>query len=250
MLATIGLVIDIIIIALLVIFGIIGFCKGFFKSILSFFSWIVCLLVAIFTAKYLANWLNNIYDFDGLIGRNIASALSNYNEYFNNYAADYSSIEMPSGLGLLGQLTKVVFNNNSNFDEGTTIATVMGTSLGHICMVIISGILIFIVLKIVLFIINKIIDKLTKTKVIGILNKIFGLIFGVLKAGCIIFIFNVVLAFLALIPAVNNTISPLIQDNTYIERVIYNKTDDFIEEYIINGDKLQTWFSDLWENKG
>ena len=251
MLATIGLVIDIIVVAVLVIFGIIGFCKGFFKSILSFFSWAVCLIVAVFSAKYVANWLNHIYDFSGLIGRGISNELLSYNEYFSTLATNYNVDNIPSGMGLLGQLTKVVFSSNieGNFAENETIASVVGASLGHVVMVIITAILIFVILKIVLFIINKIVDKITKTKVIGVLNKIFGLVFGVLKAGFIVVVFNVVLVFLTLIPAVNNTITPLVQENTYVERVIYNQTDRFVEKYIINEGAMQNWLSSLWENK-
>ena len=51
---------------------------------------------------------------------------------------------MPSGLGFLGQLTKVVFNNiNGNFAEDETIASVVGRSVGHICMIIICALNIY-----------------------------------------------------------------------------------------------------------
>ena len=109
--------------------------------------------------------------------------------------------------------------------------------------------LIFIILKIVLLIINKIIDKITKTKVIGVINKIFGAIFGFLKAMCIIIVFNVVLSFLTLIPAVNKTVKPLIRENTYIERVIYTTTDKVVENKVVNGDMIKNWLSNMWDNK-
>ena len=70
--STVGIIIDVIIVAILVIFGIIGFNKGFLKSIISLFSWVVCLVIAILTAKYVASWINGIYDFSSLIGGKIA----------------------------------------------------------------------------------------------------------------------------------------------------------------------------------
>lgn len=256
MMATIGLIIDILIVAVLIIFGIIGFNKGFLKSFISLFSWVVCILIAIFTAKYVANWINGIYDFSSLIGGRIADGLTGVNEFFSQSISEFSSTEeiinnLPADLnGLLSQLIKVVFSNTSvDMTSTDTIASVVGSSLGHICMVIIAGILTFIVLKIVIALLSRLFDNISRTKILGGLNKVLGLIFGVLKAGCIIIILNCILVGLSLIPAVNNTITPLIQDNTHIEKVIYNKTDEFVGKYIIEGNVIQEWVTDLWNSR-
>ena len=256
MMATIGLIIDILIVAVLIIFGIIGFNKGFLKSFISLFSWVVCILIAIFTAKYVANWINGIYDFSSLIGGRIADGLTGVNEFFSQSISEFSSTEeiinnLPADLNrLLSQLIKVVFSNTSvDMTSTDTIASVVGLSLGHICMVIIAGILTFIVLKIVIALLSRLFDNISRTKILGGLNKVLGLIFGVLKAGCIIIILNCILVGLSLIPAVNNTITPLIQDNTHIEKVIYNKTDEFVGKYIIEGNVIQEWVTDLWNSR-
>ncbi len=250
MLTTIGLVIDIILVAAIVICAVVGFVKGFFNSILSFFSFAVCLLIAILCAKYLANGLNHIYNFDGLIGRNIAKAFVKANEYFSLPASQCDINNLPEDLGFWGRVVKVVFKSkDGNFAEGETIASVMGDSLGHLIMVVISAILIFIILKIIIAIINHFIKKATKVKAINVANRIFGLIFGLLKAALIIIVFNVELCFLTLLPPVNKAITPLVQNNTHVEKVIYNKTDKVIEEKFIKGGTLQNWLEDLWSKK-
>ena len=81
----------------------------------------------------------------------------------------------------------------------------------------------------------------------GGLNKILGLVLGIVKAASIIITINCVLVGLTLIPAVNKTITPLVQDNTKIERFIYNKTDKILEQYVIEGEALDNWISSLWE---
>ena len=257
MLTTIGLIIDVIIIALLVILGIVGFKRGFLKSLISLFSWSVCIAIAFFLAKYVAGWINGIYNFSGMIGGNIASSLRSNNEFFTHAVNEFSSKEdiiahIPSNLnGVLAQLIKVVFSNaNVNMESTETIATIVGLSLGQIIMVIIAGILTFIVLKIVLAILSRVFDNIARTKFIGTLNKILGFVFGALKAAIIVIVFNVILVALSLIPAVNNTITPLVQDNTHIEKVVYNKTDEVVEKYIINGNVIQTWISDMWSSRG
>jgi len=259
MFSTIGLIIDVAIVALLVIFGIIGFKKGFLKSFISLFSWVVCIAIAILTCKYVAGWLNGIYNFSGWIGNKIANGLNGINEVFTKPVSAYAStdaiISELSGVnmnGLLFQLVKVVFSNANITDTSTvegTLSNYVGASLGHICMMIISAVLIFIVLKIVIALLSRLFDNIARTKILGGLNKILGLAFGLIKAGCIVIIFNAILVALSLIPAVNNTITPLIQDNTHIERVIYNQTDELVGKYIIEGNALQDWITNLWESR-
>ena len=60
--STLGIVLDVVIVAMLVIFGFIGFKKGFFKSVISIFSTIVVLLISFFGAGPLARLINKIYD--------------------------------------------------------------------------------------------------------------------------------------------------------------------------------------------
>ena len=256
MMATIGLIIDVLIVGALIIFGIIGFNKGFLKSLISLFSWIVCIIIAIFTAKYVAGWINGVYDFSGFIGEKIANGLIDTNEFFARAISEFENTQqiidsLPSDLnGLLRQLIKVVFSNTSvDMTSTDSIASVVGSSLGHICMVIIAGILVFIVLKIVIALLSRLFDNIARTKILGGLNKVIGLLFFFFKAGCVIVLLNCILVALSLIPAVNDTITPLIQDNTHIEKVIYNTTDDFIEKYIIEGDLLDDWITDLWNSR-
>ena len=255
MLSTIGIIIDAAIVLALVIVGIIGFKKGFLHTIISLFSWVVCLIIAFFTAKYVAGWINGIYNFSSLIGNGITKSFAGMGEVFtqaiNTFESKDALVAAATGAssnGLLDQLIKVVFNNSSvDMTSTETVASFLGASLGHIIMVIISGILVFIVLKIVVALLTKLFDKIAKTKVLGTLNKILGLILGVVKAGLIIVVLNIVLVGLSMIPAVNKTITPIITNNTHVEKVIYNKTDELFGKYLVEGDMLENWIKDLWE---
>jgi len=260
MLATIGLVIDVVIIATIVILGLIGLKKGFLDSIISLFSWVVCIIIAILIAKYVAVWINGIYDFSSLIGGKITESLSGSNEFFNLainsevFAGDANNIlTAASSAGVEGfiyQIIKIVFtNSNVDMSSDQTVATYVGSSLGHISMLIISAILVFIILMIAVAIIKKIFNKIAQTKILGGLNKLLGLVFGALKACVIIVVINCALVGLTLIPAVNKTITPLVQDNTKIEKFIYNKTDGVVEKYLVEGEALQNWINSLWETR-
>jgi len=256
MLSTIGIIIDVILVLAVVISGIIGMKKGLLKSVLSLFSWFVCLLVAIFTAKYVAGWINGLYDFAGKIGNSISKSLIKSNEFFGKSINSFANTQeivssLPSNLnGLLKQLIKAVFSNSAvDMSSTETVGSFVGGCLGEICMFIIAGILVFIVLKIVVALLSKLFNNIEKTKVLGGLNKILGLALGVLRAGIIIIILNIVLVGLSLVPTANKLIAPLIKDNTYVERVIYNKTDELFGKYVIEGDTVKNWIENLWEKR-
>ena len=258
MVATIGIIIDIAIIALLLIFSLIGLKKGFLKSILSIFSWSVCIIIAFLTAKYVAGWINGLYDFSSLIGNKISKSLIDMNDFFNQSINVYSAggkdsliNAIPSDInGMLAQLVKVIFSNsNVDMSSNETIGSVVGSSLGNICMVVIAGIIVFIVLKIAVALLSKLFKNIEQTKVLGSLNKILGLTLGFLKAGLIIVVINVVMVALTLVPGINKTISPLIQDNTHVEKVIYNTTDKLFGKYIVEGDTVKKLVENLWEKR-
>lgn len=258
MFSTIGVIIDITLVVVVLVFGITGLKKGLLKSVLSLFSWSVCLLVAIFTAKYVAGWINGLYDFSSLIGNNISKSLVKSNEFFaqsiNVYEAggkDALINSIPGNVnGLIKQLIKVVFSNSQvDMSSTETIGSIVGLSLGHIITVVIAGILVFIVLQIVVSLLTRLFTNIEKTRIIGGLNKFLGLVLGLAKAAIVIIIFNGVLVGLSLIPAVNKTIKPIIQENTKIEKLIYNKTDDVFENYVIEGDTMQNWITKLWNSR-
>lgn len=259
MLSTIGIIIDVAIIAVLIIFGLIGLKKGFLKSVLSLFSWSLCIAIACLIAKYVAGWINGIYDFSALIGNKISKSLTNMNEFFaqsiNVYEAGGKEalISASNSLNinsLLKQVIKVVFSNTKvDMSSTETIGSVVGGSLGDICMVIVAGILVFIVLKIAVALLSKLFKKIEQTKVLGGLNKILGLLLGLVKAALIVFVVNTIFVGLSLIPAVNKMITPVVQDNTHIEKVIYNTTDKVFEKYVIKGDTLKNLVEKLWEKR-
>ncbi|MBE5740980.1 MAG: CvpA family protein [Clostridiales bacterium] len=256
MLSTIGLIIDAAIIVIVLIFGIIGLKKGFLKSILSLFSWIVCIAVAVFTTKYVTSWINGIFDFSNLIGTSISNTLQNTNEFFartiNSFASKDEILSTLNSLdinSLLKQLVSAVFSNTAvNMESAETVGSLVGASLGHICMLIITAVLIFIVLKLIVALLYKLFDNIERIKILGGLNKILGLVLGVLKAGIIVIAINCMMVGLSLVPTVNNVIKPVVE-NTHIEKFVYTQTNNVIEDYVIEGNVIQEWISGLWESR-
>lgn len=253
--ATFGIIIDVFVVLAFVIFGILGFKKGFLHSVLSLFSWIVCLGLAVWLAKYVAVWINGIYDFSGLIGGKIAKGLAKSNAFYAQAINMFETKEaliaaLPKDNKFIAQIAEAVFSNSKvNMTSNATIGSVLGSNLGHVCMIVISGILVFIVLKVAVFLLGKLFKNIEQTTVLGGLNKILGLILGLLKAGIIIVAINCLLVAFTLIPAANKVITPTINRYTHVEKVIYKETDKLFGRYVIEGDTVKNWIEKSWQNR-
>ncbi len=254
--STVGIVLDVAIVALLLICAFIGLHKGFFKSIISMISTIVVLIVSIYFASPLAKLINKIYDFTGLIAGKLSSSIASMGAFYSEVipsgvsGADIANNIPSSTNGFLKTLMSYVLKPLTASEiEGATVAEIVSGAFASIIMTIIAGILLFILIKIVLSLASKLFDNITQNKVIGFVNKIFGFIFGFIKGGLIIFVFTVILTLLTVIPLVNTKVSPIIQDHTKIAKPIYNYTDELVEKYVIDGKLIQKWVDSLWENK-
>ncbi|MBQ8522236.1 MAG: CvpA family protein [Clostridia bacterium] len=254
--STMGIVFDVIIVAILAIFGLIGLRKGFFKSVLSMLSTLVVIIISIFCAGHLANLINKIYDFNGLIADKLSSGIASMGAFYSEtIPAGVSGQDLINNIpsstnGFLKKLMSYVLKPLSASDvQGATVADIVSGSFASIIMLIICAIILFIAIKIIISLVSRLFDNITRNRVFGATNKLLGLAFGVVKGGIIVVIFAFVLTLLTVIPAVNTKISPAIQDHSKIARPIYNYTDEFVEKHVVDGKIVQKWIDNLWENK-
>lgn len=251
-----GIAIDVIIVALIAIFAIIGLRKGFFKSVLSLFSTIVVLVISILGAGLLAKLINKIYNFTGLIGDKLCKGIAGMGEFYSKeIPAGISGAEIVNSIpsstnGFLKKLMSYVLNPLSASEiEGATVAEIVSGSFASVIMLIISAIILFILIKIVLAIVSKFFDNITRNRVFGATNKLCGAAFGAVKGFLVVIVFTIVLTLMTVVPFINTKLTPIIQDNTKIAKPIYNYTDEMVEKYIIDGKVVQKWIDNLWENK-
>lgn len=252
----VGIAIDVAIVVLLVIFGLIGFKKGFFKSVLSMISTVVVLVVSILCASPLANLINKIYDFTGLIAGKLCKAIASMGAFYNQTIPEGVSGKdiannIPSSTnGFLKKLMSYVLDPLKAGDiEGATVADIVSGAFASIIMVIIAGIILFIAIKIVIALASRLFDNITRNRVFGATNKLLGLAFGAAKGFLIIIAFTIILTLMTVVPFINTKLTPIIQDNTHIAKPIYNYTDEMVEKYVVDGKVIQKWIENLWDNK-
>lgn len=253
---TIGIAIDVIIVALVVVFAFIGLRKGFFKSVLSMISGVVVIIVSFLLASPVAKLINKIYDFNGLLAGKLCKSIAGMDTFYSQTISGGKSgadlvKEIPSSTnGFLKKLISHVLKPLSAGDvQGATVADIVSGAFASIIVTVIVGILLFVLIKIIIALATRLFDNITKNRVFGATNKLLGLAFGAVKGFIIVVVFAIVLTFLTVIPTVNTKLSPILQDHTKIARPIYNYTDEMVEKYVVDGKLVQKWVDDLWDNK-
>ncbi|MBQ7602789.1 MAG: CvpA family protein [Clostridia bacterium] len=172
--------VDIVVIAFLLIMGIIGYFRGFLKTLISFFGTIATIVVAVLLAKFVVVWLENIFG--------MTTALTNW---IRPTVADECSDGVLSGVMLIfGQILmgSSEYNiNNPDTVRSDEFINAFSGALGNIVATVVTVIILFVVIKIVLLILNKVFDKITQDKVIGDIDKFLGFVLGILKGGVAVF---------------------------------------------------------------
>ncbi|MFQ6723818.1 MAG: CvpA family protein [Clostridia bacterium] len=254
--STLGIVLDVLIIAMLVIFGFIGFRKGFFKSVISLFSTLVIIIISIFGAGFLAKLINKIYDFTGFISGKLCNGIAGMHEFYNQpISGGMSGKDVVNAIpretnGFLKKLMAHVLEPlNANDIQGETVAEVVSGPFASIIMLIISAIVLFVLLKIIIAIVSRLFENITRNRVFGATNKLLGFAFGAIKGLFIVVVFSFVLTMLTVVPKINTKITPAINNHTKVAKPIYKFTDNVVEKYVVEGKLVQNWIDDLWENK-
>ena len=186
-------IIDGALILIIVISAIVGIIKGFFDSLLSLLGTSIALAVAVFTAKYVSNWLNKIINIEQFVLDKLDASNEGSVEFFNGKFS-YSNVEV------------------SKF-----------------CVWLITVIVIFLIIKLALFILAKIFESVTKNSpTISGINRVLGMIFGLVKGALSVALILGICSAAAQVPLVGPTITEKIAE-TKVTSFAYKYVDDFVE---------------------
>ncbi len=169
---------DILVIGILVLFGLLGFIKGFMRTFLSLFSTLVTLVLAIWLAKPLSGLFDSWFGLTASIGGSLEPTFLNF--FSTN---DYTG-------GWIAQLIAVFLGSDylSTNPPVETLSADFAFKVGNLITIVICVIILYILIRIVLFILSKIVSKLTKSRGISVLDRIFGTTLGLAKGFLYIFI--------------------------------------------------------------
>lgn len=197
--------IDFAIIAILLIFVIIGVWKGFAFSILSMFSGTVNFIISIFLVRPTTNLLNSWFGFENALTNGFTSKLSSMSTSFDvnmvGMSKDEISTHISNTLDTSGFPLKNLFKSMLKITpekiEGKTSCTlneIISKSLGSFFSLVITFIVIFVLLYVVLFLIGKIAKKSQEVSGIRTIDRILGFFFGLIRGAIFISLIFAVLS--------------------------------------------------------
>ena len=185
-------IIDGALILILVVSIIIGIAKGFFDSLLSLIGTGIALVASVFCAKYLTNFVNQLFGLEGWI------------------------------LGKLNESSESIKFFGGKF-------TLENAEVAKFVVWVVTVVALFLIIKLAIFILAKIFESVTKTSpTVSGINRILGMIFGAVKgavtAACIL----AVCCMLGQVPFIGSSINDQIAQ-TKLTSWAYKYVDDFVE---------------------
>ena len=189
-----GFIVDAILVVIILICVIVGIAKGFFDSLLSLIGTGLSLVASVFLAKYVANFINKIFNFEEFVLEKLDGATA------EGGAVKFFSIEL------------------SNVE------------IAKFCVWICAVVVLFLAVKLVIFILSKIFEAVvTSSQTISGINRVLGMIFGLVK-GCVTVIAILALcSLLAQVPVIGDPVYDAIQSSTVTSKV-FDYVDEFCEK--------------------
>ena len=187
--SSLSAVIDVVALSLIVVFGVLGLKDGFVKTFVKVFGTIISLFLAVMLCSQCANFLESQFGFISSLTEKVSGVVSNiFGEQLVNTTLSQAVEGQLSELGLSGWLIKIVMQAKSDgsIPLDTTLNQIISPVLSYYIACGISVIVLFIIFKILLFILGDMSKKMSALKIVGALNKILGLLLGVIR--CVVYI--------------------------------------------------------------
>ena len=235
--------VDFIIIGILLIFIIIGCCKGFVFSILSLFGTSVNFLISVALCKPVSNLLNSTFGLNTAISKSFTSKLTTMSSNFDIPLSSFTTqsdlnthiSETLNNSSLSGFSKKILSNTivvtpenvqNSNL----TLNNIISKSLATFISLIISFIVVFVLIYLILWLISFLSKKANQISDIRFTDRLLGSIFGFIRGSLLIIFIFLILSFFNQ----NGLFSGLFNhiNNSTIGNWLYTSVKTFSDKYI------------------
>lgn len=226
-----GVIIDICLVVILLVFMAVGYFKGFLRSIVSLLGTVGSGVVAYLIKDYIANMFDAWFGWGAKIANLIASQVNGISATFSteqgSTAEELLTIINNSDAGVIYKKLFSLMVNSFKFSEPVTVSSVVGTVVSSIALALIAMIIIFVVLKVLVCVLDKIFKKIPRQSVVGTANGVLGLFVGMAKGLIFVGAALVIVYFLNMIPNINSALYPYIE-STYITKYFYEFVGKFL----------------------
>ena len=190
-----GIILDVLVVVILLIFAITSAKKGFIEGIFGLLTTIVALAVALIFANVVVDATGGLFGLKDTIYTGSLGFL----EGIEGFNTDISKEGLEASLqGKLPEfvITTIVAEYGADVPAGTTIAMQLATPVTDFIMFAIAGIVLFIVAKLVLSILKGILSGIINAiALLGAVDKLLGFVLGLVKGALLIGILFMLISF-------------------------------------------------------
>ena len=217
-----GILMDLIIIAILVLSIIMGYKKGLINVIFNIFAFFIALIATIILYRPVANIIINNTEIDD----KIKSAI------INNITEEKQSEESSSNTGMQKYIEDAI-KNTADEAKSQVIETVANT-VSIRAVEILTSIILFIVIRAVLIVLKVFTQAIANLPLIKQFNELGGVVYGIAKGLIIVYIILTIMYFVVSINGKGNIAEAI--NNSYITKILYN--NNIIVNYCLLGKNL------------
>lgn len=191
-------IVDIIVVAIMLLFVFICAKKGFVTCFFGFISTIAALFVAFSFATLFANMTGGLFGLQGVLETSLVGSFSNLAGFDIPLDPGADLTELLASQDMSEIFVNLIAQNWGGADvAGRTLAEIAGQTVAEFAVAVIAGVALFIILKIVFMILKKFFNFLFKGGILGVLNRILGAAIGLIEA---VLIASLVVMVLSLFP--------------------------------------------------
>lgn len=220
-----GLIVDIIVVLVIILFAILGYYKGFLREVISFLGFIGSLVITYFAYSYFADFLNSFFGWGTQITNFVAGQINGIAPAFATdlgaTVQELQAIINNANIGLAyKELLKQVVGFATLSGDMVTVSQTVGLVISNLAMMVISFVLLFAMLRLVVFILDKLLSRIPRKSAVGVVNKWLGLGVGILKGAVAVGVILVATYLLCMIPSINDFVMPYI-NTSYATKYAY-----------------------------
>lgn len=190
-----GIILDVLVVVILLIFAITSAKKGFIEGIFGLLTTIVALAVALIFANVVVDATGGLFGLKDTIYTGSLGFL----EGIEGFNTDISKEGLEASLqGKLPEfvITTIVAEYGADVPAGTTIAMQLATPVTDFIMFAIAGIVLFIVAKLVLSILKGILSGIINAiALLSAVDKLLGFVLGLVKGALLIGVLFMLISF-------------------------------------------------------
>ena len=217
-----GLIVDIVIIAILALSIIMGYKKGLINVIFNIFAFLLAIIITLVLYKPVSNIIIKNTD----IQEKIETAI------IENTKGEENKKEEKTENGIQKYIENTM--QNAEEDAKSKAIEVVAKDVSTKCIEIITALILFVITRIILIVLKFLTETLANLPIVKQCNEIGGLLYGVIKGILIIYVILTIMFFIISLKPEGMTANLI--ETSYITKFLYN--NNIIVNYCLLGKNL------------